>query len=245
MRTAESRTRPNEFARSLFDGLPGRYDRLAEILSMGQNGRWRRAMVDAVATTAPSSVLDVATGPAGVALQLAARTPAHVTGIDLTPEMLLAGAANVASLGQSDRISLVLGRAEDLPFDDATFDALTFTYLLRYVADPASTLRELARVVRPGGAIASLEFHEPPSRFWRAMWVMYTRLVLPASGLLTGGREWFNVGRFLGPSISEHYRRYPLEWHIKAWNDAGIEDVRVRLMSLGGGLVMSGRRSSV
>ncbi len=242
MRTAESRSRPNEFARSLFHGLPARYDRLAEVLSMGQNGRWRRAMIDAVAATSPSSVLDVATGPAGVALQLADRTPAHVTGIDLTPEMLLAGAANVARLGQSNRISLVLGRAEDLPFDNATFDALTFTYLLRYVSNPASTLRELARVVKPGGAIASLEFLQPPNRFWRAMWVMYTRLLLPAAGFVTGGREWYSVGRFLGPSISDHYRRYPVEWHVAAWNDAGIKDVKVRLMSLGGGLVMSGRK---
>ena len=240
MRTAESRTRPNEFARSLFHGLPARYDRLAELLSMGQNGRWRRAMVDAVAASAPSSVLDVATGPAGVALQLASRTSAHVVGIDLTPEMLLAGAANVVRFGRSERISLVLGRAEDLPFDDATFDALTFTYLLRYVSDPASTLRELARVVKPGGPIASLEFHTPPNRFWRGMWLMYTRLVLPAVGFVTGGKEWFSVGRFLGPSISDHYRRYPVDWHVAAWNDAGIRDVSVRLMSLGGGLVMSG-----
>lgn len=248
MRVADSRTRPNDFARSLFDGLPARYDLLAEVLSMGQNGRWRTAMVDAVraspASASPaSSVLDVATGPAGVALQLAERTAAHVTGIDLTPEMLLAGAANVARRGYSNRVSLVIGRGESLPFADSTFDALTFTYLLRYVSDPASTLRELARVVKPGGVIASLEFHVPPSRFWRSMWVLYTRMLLPSAGLVTGGREWFSVGRFLGPSISEHYRRYPLDWHRSAWKASGIEDVQVKLMSLGGGLVMSGRKA--
>lgn len=243
MRVAESRSRPNEFARTLFDGLPARYDRLAEVLSMGQNGRWRRAMVAPVAASSPSSILDVATGPAGVALQLAQRTTAHVTAIDLTPEMLRAATTNVAASGYRGRIALVNGRAEDLPFDDATFDALTFTYLLRYVSDPEATLRELARVVRPGGAIASLEFHVPPRVFWRSMWFLYTRTVLPAAGWLTGGREWFDVGRFLGPSITDHYRRYPLDWHISAWRAAGIDEVRVRLMSLGGGLVMSGRRS--
>jgi demethylmenaquinone methyltransferase/2-methoxy-6-polyprenyl-1,4-benzoquinol methylase len=243
MRVAESRSRPNEFARTLFDGLPARYDRLAEVLSMGQNGRWRRAMVAPVAASSPSSILDVATGPAGVALQLAQRTTAHVTAIDLTPEMLRAATMNVAASGYRGRIALVNGRAEDLPFDDATFDALTFTYLLRYVSDAEATLRELARVVRPGGAIASLEFHVPPRVFWRSMWFLYTRAVLPAAGWLTGGREWFEVGRFLGPSITDHYRRYPLDWHISAWRAAGIDEVRVRLMSLGGGLVMSGRRS--
>jgi demethylmenaquinone methyltransferase/2-methoxy-6-polyprenyl-1,4-benzoquinol methylase len=244
MRVAESRSRPNEFARALFHGLPSRYDRLAEVLSMGQNGRWRRAMMDAISGSSPSSVLDVATGPAGVAIQLADRSDAHVTGIDLTPEMLLNAAANIEARGYTNRIALVNGRAEDLPFEDATFDALTFTYLLRYVSDPEATLRELARVVKPGGSIASLEFHVPPNRFWRWMWFLYTRTILPAAGWLTGGRDWATVGRFLGPSITEHYRHYPLDWHVSAWRTAGIEDVRVRLMSLGGGLVMSGRRSS-
>jgi demethylmenaquinone methyltransferase/2-methoxy-6-polyprenyl-1,4-benzoquinol methylase len=243
MQVAESRRRPNQFARSLFDGLPGRYDRLAEILSMGQNRRWRRAMVDRVVAARPGRVLDVATGPAGVALQVAARSGADVTGIDLTPEMLRAGAANVARSGEAARIRLLVGRGEELPFPDATFDAVTFTYLLRYVADPAATVRELARVLRPGGVLANLEFHVPPSRFWHGMWHLYTRLLLPAGGLVTGGREWFQVGRFLGPSITKHYRTYPLAWHRSAWEEAGIEDVGTRLMSLGGGLVMWGRKA--
>lgn len=242
MLVAESRSRPNQFARRLFAGLPARYDRLAEILSMGQNRRWRRAMVDPVVASSPKSVLDVATGPAGVAIQLATRTDAHVTGIDLSPDMLGAGVANVRRRGLGDRVNLLIGRGEDLPFPDGAFDALTFTYLLRYVADPAKTLSELARVVRPGGVIASMEFNAPPAPVWRGLWVLYTRLVLPVGGFLTGGREWFRVGRFLGPSISSHYRQYPLEWHVSAWRAAGIDDVQVRLMSLGGGLVMWGRR---
>jgi demethylmenaquinone methyltransferase/2-methoxy-6-polyprenyl-1,4-benzoquinol methylase len=241
MQVAESRRNPSRFARQLFDGLPERYDRLAEILSMGQNGRWRRAMVDAVVASSPTSVLDVATGPAGVALQLAERTGATVTGIDLTEQMLRAGVANVARHRRSDRVRLLVGRGEELPFPDATFDALTFTYLLRYVTDPAATLRELTRVVKPGGVVANLEFHVPSRPVWYPLWLLYTRLVLPVAGWITGGKEWFEVGRFLGPSISEHYRTYPLAWHLKAWREAGIEDVQVRLMSLGGGLVMWGR----
>ena len=146
--------------------------------------------------------------------------------------------------GRTPRIQLVAGRAEQLPFADRTFDALTFTYLLRYVDDPAATLRELARVVKPGAAVASLEFFLPPNRFWRVMWWLYTRLVLPIGGLITGGREWFRVGRFLGPNISGHYRRYPLSWTEQAWQQAGFENVGVRVMSLGGGLVMWGTRSN-
>jgi len=233
----------NRFAQHLFAPLPQRYDQLAEILSFGQNGRWRRAMISRIAPAPGQAVLDVASGTAGVALQIVARTGASVVGLDLTEQMLRQGQRNVAGAGLSDRIRLTAGRAEQLPFADATFDALTFTYLLRYVLDPQATLSELARVVKPGGQVASLEFLVPPSRFWRPCWWLYTRLLLPVGGLVTGGREWFEVGRFLGPNISGHYRRYPVSWTVEAWRKAGFTDVGVRVMSLGGGLVMWGTRA--
>ena len=200
-------------------------------------------MVDHVVPGSPRRVLDVASGTAGVALQLADRTSSHVVGVDLTLSMLKIGQRNVAQAHQVRRIQLVNGRAEALPFPDAAFDALTFTYLFRYVDDPQATLNELARVVRPGGLVASLEFMVPPNGFWRWCWWAYTRLVLPAGGLVTGGMEWYRVGRFLGPSISRLYRQYPVAWTVDAWRQAGFEDVGTRVMSLGGGLVMWGRRS--
>ena len=243
MEIVESRQQPNRFAQRLFRGLPERYDRLAELLSMGQNGRWRAAMVAAVAAAPAHLVLDVATGTAGVALQLAERTRARVIGVDLTAEMLRVGRARVRAAGADGRIDLAVARAEDLPFPDRRFDALCFTYLLRYVSDPAAVVSELARVVRPGGVVANLEFAVPPNPLWHGLWVLYTRLVLPAAGFVTGGREWFDVGRFLGPSISQHYRQYPLDWHVRAWEQAGIEQVEVRRMSLGGGIVMWGRKA--
>jgi demethylmenaquinone methyltransferase/2-methoxy-6-polyprenyl-1,4-benzoquinol methylase len=262
----------NRFAQRLFTPLPARYDRLAEILSMGQNGRWRRDMVSriaahpapAAATPAaapaaaaaeagrppsagpapePPLVLDVASGTAGVAIQLAARTGARVVGIDLTEAMLRQGQANVADAGLSRSIGLVAGKAEQLPFPDASFDALTFTYLLRYVDDPQAVLTELGRVVKPGGTMASLEFCVPPSAFWRAWWVLYTRIILPAGGLALGGRAWLRVGRFLGPNITGHYRRYPVPWTAEAWRRAGFTGVQTKIMSLGGGLVMWGQRT--
>ena len=237
----------NSFARQLFAPLPARYDRLAEILSFGQNARWRKAMVDRLvqapgAGSADRVVLDVAAGTAGVSLQLAARTGARVIGLDLTEEMLRRGAQNVAAAGASGHVSLVNARAEQLPLPDASVDALTFTYLLRYVSDPEATLAELARVVRPGGTVASLEFYVPPSPFWRFWWRAYTASALPLGGLVTGGRQWYEVGRFLGPSIASHYRRYPIDWTVHAWQQAGLRDVGYRVMSLGGGLVMWGTR---
>jgi demethylmenaquinone methyltransferase/2-methoxy-6-polyprenyl-1,4-benzoquinol methylase len=232
----------NAFTRGLFDGLPEKYDLLAEVLSFGQNRRWRHAMVDAALRLRPEArrVLDVATGTAGVALAWTRRTPADVVGVDLTEEMLRVGRDRVARRNAEGQIRLVVGRAEQLPFPDASFDALTFTYLLRYVTDPAATLRELARVVRPGGAIASLEFAVPSKPIWHTAWRGYTRAVLPAAGFATGGREWARVGRFLGPSISEHYQRHPVEETVAQWREAGIEEVGVRTMSLGGGVVMWG-----
>jgi demethylmenaquinone methyltransferase/2-methoxy-6-polyprenyl-1,4-benzoquinol methylase len=235
----------NSFAQQLFAPLPARYDSLAELLSFGQNGRWRRAMVDRlVQAGSAGTVLDVAAGTAGVSLQIAERTGARVIGVDLTPQMLATGARNVAAANATGRVTLLNARAEQLPFADASVDALTFTYLLRYVDDPQATLAELARVVRPGGTVASLEFNVPPSAFWRFWWHGYTRLVLPVGGLISGGREWYAVGRFLGPSISGHYRRYPIDWTVRAWEQAGLRDVGYAVMSLGGGLVMWGTRAS-
>jgi demethylmenaquinone methyltransferase/2-methoxy-6-polyprenyl-1,4-benzoquinol methylase len=163
--------------------------------------------------------------------------------VDLTEQMLRQGHRRVAAAGRGQRIGLVAGRAEQLPFPDAHFDALTFTYLLRYVQDPQATLAELARVLRPGGTIASLEFYVPDGVVWGPAWWAYTRLLLPAGGLLLGGREWYRVGRFLGPNISAHYRRYPVSWTVQAWQKAGFTEVGTKIMSLGGGLVMWGKRA--
>lgn len=235
-------TDPNRFARELFGGLPRRYDTLVEILSFGQNRRWRRGMVDQIVRADPARVLDVAAGTAGVAIQLARRTKGDICAIDLTEAMLRQGQRNVDAEAVGDRVQLVAGRAEQLPFVDCAFDGLTFTYLLRYVADPASTLRELVRVLQPGAPIASLEFLVPHNPFWHFWWWLYTRLVLPVAASVAG-REWFAVGRFLGPSISNHYRHYPIDWTVAAWRDAGITDVTFCEMSLGGGLVMWGRKA--
>jgi demethylmenaquinone methyltransferase/2-methoxy-6-polyprenyl-1,4-benzoquinol methylase len=237
---------PNRFARNLFAPLPVRYDRLAEVLSFYQNGRWRDFMVTRLPRIDGGVIGDVAAGTAGVTLAHARRQPsARVVGIDLTPQMLREGERRVAAAGSgvASRVELVAGRAERLPFPDATFDALTFTYLLRYVSDPAATLAELARVVKPGGVMASLEFYVPTGPLWGPSWWAYTRLALPAAGLLTGGPAWWRVGRFLGPNIAAHYRQYPVDWTVSAWEKAGMTDVHTRVMSLGGGLIMWGTRA--
>jgi demethylmenaquinone methyltransferase/2-methoxy-6-polyprenyl-1,4-benzoquinol methylase len=228
-------------ARELFAPLGPTYDRYARLLSFGQDPRWRSYLVSRIPADA-TRVLDVASGTAAVAIELARRSPSRqVIGLDQSTEMLNAGRARVREAGLSDRIDLREGRAESLPFGDAEFDALTFTYLLRYVDDPAATMRELARVVRPGGTIAMLEFGLP-SGIWRPLWELYVRVGLPGAGALVSP-AWREVGSFLGPSIRGFYERYPLGDLLELWRETGLGDVQLRRPSLGGGIVMWGTRA--
>lgn len=228
----------NAAARELFAPLGPTYDRYARLLSLGQDPRWRRFLVSRVSVAPSGTVLDVATGTAAVAIELARRTGCSVVGLDQSDEMLAAGRQRVERAGLGEQVRLVRGNAEQLPFEDGEFDALTFTYLLRYVDDRGATMRELVRVTRNGGTIASLEFGVPPAPLWRMLWELYVRLALPLAGrAISAG--WHDVGRFLGPSI----RALPQPERLaEVWRAAGITDVRFRRLSFGGGVVMWGRR---
>ncbi|HTA98726.1 MAG TPA: class I SAM-dependent methyltransferase [Solirubrobacteraceae bacterium] len=226
----------------LFAPLPRHYDRVAAVLSFGQDPRWRRAMVDAVQALRGERVLDVATGTGLVAQELVRRYGCEVVGLDQSPQMLAGAQARLdANRRLAERVSLVRGEAEQLPFADEQFDHLTFTYLLRYVEDPPATMAELGRVVRPGGRIASLEFAVPPQTLWRGLWSFYTHVGLPVLGRAVS-REWAHTGRFLSESIPAFYETYPIARMVELWEQAGIVDVHVRRMSLGGGVVMWGTK---
>ncbi|TML27797.1 MAG: methyltransferase domain-containing protein [Actinobacteria bacterium] len=223
-------------ARTLFAPLGRTYDRYAALLSFGQDPRWRRFLVSRIDAGPRDTVLDVATGTGAVARELLARKRCTVVGLDQSPEMLAEARRRLPA-----SVTLLEGRAEKLPFPDGAFDGLTFTYLLRYVDDPAAVLRELVRVVRPGGTIAGLEFAVPRG-VWRPLWELYVRVGLPAAGrVLSPG--WAEVGDFLGPSIRGFYADYPEERLLELWWNAGVRDVRARRLSLGGGIVTWGRRS--
>jgi demethylmenaquinone methyltransferase/2-methoxy-6-polyprenyl-1,4-benzoquinol methylase len=230
-------------ALELFAGLPRHYDRAGAVLSFGQDPRWRRAMVARVGAGHDDQVLDVATGTGMVAQALVRRYGCTVVGLDQSPDMLAAARARLArDPALAARVTLREGQAEQLPFGDGAFDHLTFTYLLRYVDDPAATLRELARVVRPGGRIASLEFGVPPAPVWRGLWRAYTRAGLPALGRLISP-QWAQTGRFLARSIPDFYERHSLQHLTELWTAAGIGDVAVAPMSLGAGVVMWGTKA--
>ncbi len=213
----------------MFGGIAGQYEPMAALLSFGLDRRWRAALVAGIPER--SRILDDATGTGTVARELAGRG-CRVVGLDQNEAM-------IRSAGRGGGLAFVLGQAEHLPFHDGSFDAVTFAYLLRYVDDPAATVRELSRVLMPGGMLACLEFHVPDYAVWRAAWLLYTRFVMPGIGLVVS-REWYRAGRFVGPSICRFWRAYPLRQQLRMWQEAGIERVRYRTISLGGAIVMHG-----
>ena len=227
----------------LFRGLGERYDRLSAALSFWQDPRWRRALVDAVAPAAGARILDVATGTGMVAGELLARdADCTVVGLDQSAEMLARARARFDAGPEAGRVELVEGEAERLPFADASSTrsrspicCATWTTRRRPCASSRGSLK-------PGGRIASLEFGVPSRPVPHLAWRFYTAVGLPTLGRLFS-REWYEVGRFLGPSIAGFYVHHPLPAIVGYWQAAGIKDVRVRRMSLGGGVVMSAGRA--
>lgn len=222
---------PPAFAGELFAPIAPTYERWAHMLSMGQDGRWRRAMVDGLGLSPGARVLDVASGTGSIT-RLIESHGLDVVSADQSLEM--------TRMAKRRGALAVLAAGERLPFSDGTFDGVTFGYLLRYVDDVSRCLEELVRTVRPGGVVGMVEFGRPTGPLFPAWW-LYTRTLLPVAGALIRS-GWWEVGRFLGPSITGFAERYPPDRLAAAWEAAGMEDVRFRQMSLGAGLVMWGRR---
>jgi demethylmenaquinone methyltransferase/2-methoxy-6-polyprenyl-1,4-benzoquinol methylase len=236
---ADSQGSPRKrHALELFEELPRSYHAMGALLSFGQDPRWRRTLVDAIAGQPGERLLDVATGTGLVAFAHA-RRGCQVVALDQSESMIGVARAALARERWGGSVEFVVGEAERLPFSDGTFDALSFTYLLRYVDDRVATMRELARVVKPGGRIGMVEFGVPGSPPLRAVWRLYTRLGLPLLGRMAS-RAWFEAGRFLGPSIERLHAEEPDL--VALWRASGIADVHVARPSFGAGLVVWGRR---
>lgn len=232
----------NRQAAHLFDDIAAGYDLLAQLLSFGQYLRWRSELVAALGPAPNDLVLDMCTGTVGVAIEIARRCGSRVVGVDVSPGMLAAGQRRVEALGLEGQIELHQGQAEATGYTEAYFDAVSITFLLRYVEDMRSTLAELVRVLKPGGRLALLEFGVPRQAFWRWCWLAYTRIGLPAATFpISAG--WRRIGSFLGPSISELYRGRTVEDLRLLVQEAGIADARCKEMSLGGAVLIWGSRS--
>jgi demethylmenaquinone methyltransferase/2-methoxy-6-polyprenyl-1,4-benzoquinol methylase len=231
------------FAERLFAGIAPQYERMGALLSFGQDARWRRSLVSRSNAVPGSWVLDVAAGTQLVSRALAAGRNVHVVALDQSEPMLRAGREPNRLAGLHDRIRPVLGQAERLPFGDGSFDAVSFTYLLRYVDDPAATVRELARVLRAGGSIAMLEFSVPEAPLARLGWWVQTRVVMRLLGTAVSP-AWARTTAFLGTDISRFVARHPVEEWVRWFQAAGIRHVRTRSFLFGSAVVLSGVKSS-
>jgi len=228
-------------AQDLFDGIAPSYDTWAQVLTFFQYLRWRRFLVSRMAFRPGNLVLDVCTGTAGVAIEIAGHNNGRIVGLDVSHLMLEAGLRAVEKQSLDGRVQLIQGRAEHLPFPDETFDTVVFTYLLRYVQDPDATVRELSRVLKPGGELLSLEFGIPEALWVRALWEIYNRVVMPVMTIPVS-RGWHRVGCFLGPSISGFCKRCPVDRLAAIWRGNGFPVVEIKHLLGGAAIVMWGTK---
>jgi demethylmenaquinone methyltransferase/2-methoxy-6-polyprenyl-1,4-benzoquinol methylase len=224
-----------ETPRRLFSPIASNYDRPAQVLGLLQYSRWHDFLLSRLDLPPQGHVLDMATGTGALAVRLARLDGLRVTGGDITRRMLLQAAAR-----SDGRVDLVECTAEAPPFADGAFDAVIFSYLLRYVADVPATLAELARALKPGGTMASLDFAVPRG-IWYPLWRLYTAVGLPLGGALLSP-AWRRVGSFLGPSIRGFYHRWPEERLLQLWRESGFPDAQAKRLSLGGAIVTWGTK---
>lgn len=185
---------------AMFDRIAARYDAMNRVLSFGLDRGWRRRTVRALQLGAAPRVLDLATGTGDLAIDIARMHPgARVIGLDPSPRMLAVARAKLDRRGLSDRVTLVRGDAQALPYASCELDAATIAFGIRNVPDRPAALREMARVVRPGGRICVLELGEPRRGLLARAARFHTHHVVPRLGaLLSGAREY----RYLQRSIA-------------------------------------------
>ncbi len=170
----------------MFNRISGSYDLLNRMLSLGIDVRWRNVLVKKLKAHHPAKILDVATGTADLAIAIARSVPdAHVTGLDIAEEMLLIGRKKTELQGLSSRVTLEVGDAENLPYPDGTFDAITVAFGVRNFEDLERGIAEMNRVLRPGGHLYVLEFSQPKGWLFRPIFQLYFKYLLPLIGRLT------------------------------------------------------------
>ncbi len=218
-----------EEVRGMFDRIARRYDLLNRILSLGIDRLWRRRVVEEVRRVRPARILDLATGTGDLAISLARRIPAaRISGVDLSEKMLAEARRKVGARGLADRISLECGDAEHLAAADGSFDVATVAFGVRNFGDPDAGLREMARVLRPGGKVVVLEFSRPRNPFFRFVYEFYTFRILPlVGGAVSRDRKAY---AYLPASV----RAFPApEEFVGMLVRAGFPSCRTRSLSFG------------
>lgn len=213
----------------MFDHIAPAYDRLNTLMSLGMHGRWRRRAVEAVAASAPATILDVATGTGDFAISLAqAVAAARVTGIDLSQGMIDVGRAKIDRAGLGDRIALRQADCLALPFDDGAFDAVTCAFGVRNFERLLDGYREIARVMRPGALLAVIELSRPTNGLVRPFYTLYSGYVIPGMGRLLSADA--KAYRYLPQSISAVAQGDDM---LALMRQAGLSDTRCRTLTMG------------
>ncbi|GIV57373.1 MAG: bifunctional demethylmenaquinone methyltransferase/2-methoxy-6-polyprenyl-1,4-benzoquinol methylase UbiE [Bacteroidetes bacterium] len=189
-----------EAVQAMFDAIAPRYDLLNRILSFGIDRRWRRQAIEMLREHQPRRILDVATGTADLAIEALTLEPEKVVGVDISEEMLRVGREKIERLGLTDRITLRRGDAERLPFSDAQFDAVLVAFGVRNFENLEQGLRQIARVLRPGGVLVVLEFSHPRRFPVKQLYEFYARHILPRIGSSVSKDE--GAYRYLPESIA-------------------------------------------
>lgn len=224
---------------SMFDAIARRYDLLNRVLSLGLDRRWRRRAIAALELEPGSRVLDLATGTADLAIEIARRTPgAEVVGIDPSPKMLEIGRRKVERRGLSDRIRLDEGYAQSLPYRDESFDAAAMAFGIRNVQDRSQALTEIRRALRPGGSLAILELGEPRSGALARVSRFHIHVLVPKIGGLLSGPAAY---RYLERSIAAFPSR---DEFVAQVADAGFEVEQSRPLTFGVTNLFLARRPS-
>jgi demethylmenaquinone methyltransferase/2-methoxy-6-polyprenyl-1,4-benzoquinol methylase len=215
----------------MFSAIAPRYDFLNRLLSAGRDRAWRREAVQETTLPSRGRLLDVCTGTADVALEAARQFPeAEIVGVDFSRPMIALGTAKVERALLTGRIRLQVAPAEALPFPDQFFDAATVAFGLRNIPDRLRGLREMSRVLKPGGRAVILEFTTPPGRLFRGIYLWYFHRVLPWVGRLVSGHP--SAYSYLPASVSD----FPSPDGLSDWmRECGFAEVSYRLLT--GGIV--------
>ena len=211
----------------LFDGIAGSYDLLNHLLSLNIDKSWRRKTVAMLQPCA--ELLDVAIGTADLSLEIIRQQKAaRIQGIDLSEEMMKIGKEKVAKAGCADRISFVLGSAQNMPFDNASYDALTCAYGVRNFSDLDAGLREFYRVLKPGGQLVILEFSYPTNPLIRWGYDLFFSHVLPLVGRIVSKDK--TAYSYLNKSVKEFIWGDDMQRKIQSF---GFSDVKYRPLTFG------------
>jgi demethylmenaquinone methyltransferase/2-methoxy-6-polyprenyl-1,4-benzoquinol methylase len=195
-------TTKGEHIRDMFNSIAPRYDFLNRLLSLGIDRRWRKFAVRKILFSENGVILDVATGTADVAIEIATATPqtVKITGVDFSEQMIELGIEKVKKAGLTERIALKVAPCEAIPFEDGTFDSATIAFGIRNVVDRLVGLKEILRVLKPGGRLVILEFSNPRSKTFKALYNFYFLKVLPVIGGLFSS---FSAYKYLPDSVLE------------------------------------------